>query len=112
MREFTWSSQFARVMLVHDELGEMRMAERLAFIEARLNRLETEIRELRKASGVKEPKPWYEQILGTFDNDPGFEEMVRLGKEIRDADQGINTARRKRKPAKRSSGTSSKKGRG
>lgn len=87
------------------------MAAKLAVLEARLNRLEAELRDLRKATGVKDPKPWYDQILGTFNGDPGFDEMVRLGKEIRDADRGSAVPRRKKNPAKPSTKPASKKGR-
>ena len=55
---------------------------------------------------------WYEQILGTFDNDPGFDEMIRLGKEIRDADHGLPTPRRNStKSAKSNASRRPKKGR-
>lgn len=87
------------------------MAAKLAVLEARLNRLEAELRALRKATGVKEPNPWYEQILGTFDDDPGFDEMVRLGKEMRDADHGVATSHRKKTPAKAAPKPTSRKGR-
>ena len=71
------------------------MATKVAQLEERVSRLEAEFSKLSKATGVNDSKPWYEQILGTFDNDPGFDEMIRLGKEIRDADHGLVAPRRK-----------------
>ena len=73
------------------------MATKLAQLEARLQKLEVEVREIKgPTADLNGQKPWYDQILGTFDDDPGFDEMVRLGKEIRDQDRGLRPVTRKR----------------
>ncbi|MBC7816759.1 MAG: hypothetical protein IAG10_07720 [Planctomycetaceae bacterium] len=60
------------------------MATKLAQIEERLSRVETELAELKKAKQQDDDVPWYRKIAGQFNNDPVFDEIVRLGKEIRD----------------------------
>ncbi len=59
-------------------------------LEQRMNKLETEL-ELLKArienGGSK--KDWISKITGTFKDDPVFEEIIRLGKEIRDAEEYV-----------------------
>ncbi len=73
------------------------MATKLAQLEVRLQKLEVEVRELKGPKAeLNGQHPWYDQILGMFDDDPGFDEMVRLGKEIRDQETGSRPARRKR----------------
>ena len=53
------------------------LEERLAAVEkdlARLNKLTEQAN-----------KPWWEEIVGTFTNDPIYEEAMRLGREWREA---------------------------
>lgn len=88
------------------------MAAKLAELEARVSQIETVLRRMQKSVPPSDPRPWYDQILGTFDNDPGFDEMIRLGKEIRDTDHGIAEPRRRRRTGKRTASTSTRKGRG
>jgi hypothetical protein len=52
-------------------------------IEARLERVERELADLKTALAGQESKPWYEQIVGRFKNDAAFAEIVRLGRLIR-----------------------------
>ncbi len=52
-------------------------------LEARLERVEKELAELKVALAGKQPKPWYEQIVGDFAHDKVFAEIVRLGRLIR-----------------------------
>ena len=87
------------------------MATKMTHLEERVRRLEVELGRMQKSAQKPDSRPWYEQILGTFDGDPGFDEMVRLGKRIRDADKGIATPRRKRQSHKRTRPVASKKGR-
>lgn len=87
------------------------MTSEMTLLQNRVRRLEVELRRIQESVKVSDSRPWYEQIVGTFDDDPGFDEMVRLGKKLRDADQGIATSRRKRQPNKRSASVPSKKGR-
>ena len=60
------------------------MATKLSQIEERLRRVEAELAELRQSKQREDSVPWYRKIAGQFDNDPVFDEIVRLGKEIRD----------------------------
>lgn len=54
----------------------------------RIVTLETEVTELKAAEKARQSqasRSWIEKITGSMANDPGFEEMIRLGKEWRDA---------------------------
>ena len=56
-------------------------------IEERLDRLEREL-DLLKGKGSSEPqRDWISRVIGSFANDPEFDEIVRLGKELRQADR-------------------------
>lgn len=79
------------------------MTTKLTQIEERLRKLEAEVREL-KSSSQSNPLPWYRQVAGQFKDDPVFDEIVRLGKEIRDAEKSpdlIRADRRKRPPRRK-----------
>jgi hypothetical protein len=68
-------------------LEEINMSGSLT-IEQRLEKVEKEVADLR--SHVKNLRPatnWIDAITGTFRDDPEFDEILRLGKEIRDADR-------------------------
>jgi hypothetical protein len=53
-------------------------------LESRLTLLETEVAHLKQqvAASAAQP-PWWEKILGTFADDPMYEEAMRLGREYR-----------------------------
>lgn len=52
--------------------------------EARLAKLESEMAQLKQKLLSSEPQtPWWEQNLGTFANDPMYDEAMRLGQEYR-----------------------------
>jgi len=55
-------------------------------IETRLARLEAEVSFL-KSQSVNNRANWLQDIVGTLKDDPDFDEIVRLGKEIRDAER-------------------------
>lgn len=55
-------------------------------IEARLARLEAEVSFL-KSQTVNDRPNWIQAIAGSRRNDADFDEIVRLGKEIRDAEK-------------------------
>ena len=55
-------------------------------IETRLARVERELAIL-KARSPHDKSNWIAEITGSFKDDPEFEEIVRLGKEMRDAEQ-------------------------
>ena len=54
-------------------------------IEESLSILETEVSKL-KISFMTTPqpiKPWWEEIIGVFANDPAFDEAIAIGREYR-----------------------------
>jgi hypothetical protein len=59
------------------------MPPRIRQLEARLDRLEREIAELKAALSGQRNKPWYEEIVGSFKDDSAFAEIIRLGRLIR-----------------------------
>ena len=50
-------------------------------LEARLERVEKELAELKAAVAGKQP--WYREIVGVFAGDEAFAEITRLGRLIR-----------------------------
>lgn len=54
--------------------------ERLALLEREVARLKIHL-ERRSSSS----QPWWHPIVGTFANDPAFDEAMRLGREYREA---------------------------
>jgi hypothetical protein len=56
-------------------------------LEERVAALETEVARLKqeRANEVQPKKPWWEQIRGTFKNDPDYIEAMRLGREHRES---------------------------
>ena len=61
-------------------------------IEERVEKLESELEAL-KAEKLKNGKggDWLDTIIGSFENDPEFDEIVRLGKEFRHEDRPRDT---------------------
>lgn len=58
-------------------------------VEQRLAQVEREIADLKsRVNSLGGQKPnWIDTVSGSFKDDPDFEEIVRLGKEIREADR-------------------------
>jgi hypothetical protein len=56
---------------------------RLETVERELASLKIEVENLRPGSN------WVSSISGTFKDDPEFDEILRLGKELRDAEQPV-----------------------
>ncbi len=56
-------------------------------LEERLTRLEAEVEALKRGRALTAPakKPWWEEIRGTFKNDPAYIEAMQLGREWREA---------------------------
>ncbi|MBI5757965.1 MAG: hypothetical protein HZA46_05555 [Planctomycetales bacterium] len=52
-----------------------------------MNCAERELKELKALVTEKKPIPWWQQIDGYFKNDPGFDEIIRLGAKLRKADR-------------------------
>jgi len=72
----------------------------LAELEARLVALEKAVADLKEqaAKNANPTGPWWKTEAGRFANDPGFEEMVRLGREYRES---LHPDRRKNRPPKK-----------
>ncbi|MBC8869621.1 MAG: hypothetical protein H8E44_09395 [Planctomycetes bacterium] len=57
-------------------------------VEQRLEQVEKQLADLKSHVKNFRPAPnWIDAITGTFKDDPEFDEILRLGKEIRDADK-------------------------
>ena len=57
-------------------------------IEERLARLEAEVAELkRKAEPIPLKPGWIDKVTASFKDDPEYAEILRLGREIRQADR-------------------------
>lgn len=54
-------------------------------LENRISALEKEVALLKSKieQNEKPKKPWWEEIVGTFANDPIYDEAMRLGREYR-----------------------------
>ena len=52
-------------------------------LEARLERVEKELAELKAVVAGKHGTPWYRDIVGVFAGDEAFAEIARLGRLIR-----------------------------
>lgn len=66
-----------------------------ANLEKRMAELEQELATLRKkVESLTGTKPWWERISGTFQNDPIYEQAMKLGRKYRRA-QRPNGARKR-----------------
>jgi hypothetical protein len=64
----------------------MRMSSTLEKLEARVAALEKEIKQIRsQLPEAAEQRHWWHGDAGRFENDPVFDEIVRLGREYRDS---------------------------
>ncbi|MBI4607253.1 MAG: hypothetical protein HY721_35255 [Planctomycetes bacterium] len=63
------------------------MASRVKDLENRVVQLEREVHKLKARLGREPQIPWYRRILGQFKDDPAFDEIVRLGRRIREAER-------------------------
>ena len=55
-------------------------------LEERVSALEEDIARIKEAAERdRNQLPWWEQIAGTFKNDPDYEEAMRLGREYRES---------------------------
>ena len=60
----------------------------MSSVEERLAKIEREIEMLKKSKDSPKKKDnWISSIVGTFKGDSDFKEIVRMGKEQRDAEQ-------------------------
>jgi len=59
------------------------MSKAIAQLEARLQRLEKEMAQVKATLAVKPEMPWYRQIVGDFAGDEAYAEIIRLGRLVR-----------------------------
>ena len=67
-------------------------------LQQRIEIIERELAQLKQQIDTKDPRPWWEQIWGTFANDPSFEEAMRLGRKYRESLRPKTKTKKKRKP--------------
>ena len=69
-------------------------------LEQRVATLEVEVATLKRKLAERETSPpWWEQIVGTFENDPIYDHAMRLGQQYRHADGQLQqTLRHRRRP--------------
>jgi hypothetical protein len=59
------------------------MPKAVSQVEARVERLEKELAEVKAVLAKRGAPPWYRQIVGDFAGDEAYAEIVRLGRLIR-----------------------------
>lgn len=64
-----------------------QLEERIADLEAEVERLKS------KVENRVSLKPWWEQIIGAFADNPAYDEAMRLGREYRDSFRPNSTER-------------------
>jgi hypothetical protein len=52
-------------------------------IEQRLTAVENELRNLKRK--IESTDSWYDRMTGAFENDPAFEEVLKLGRQFRES---------------------------
>ena len=55
--------------------------------EARLERLEADMKEIKAMLQAQQPKQGWKAIVGAFADDPVYEEILRLGNEVREKER-------------------------
>jgi hypothetical protein len=61
-------------------MASLSLEERVAMLEAEVARLKEE-----RASVIRPTRPWWEEIRGTFKDDPHYVEAMRLGRKYRES---------------------------
>jgi hypothetical protein len=61
------------------------MDEDIQLLKDRVQKLERDVGELMSRTTGQADQPWWQRIAGRFENDAAFEEIVRLGREYREA---------------------------
>ena len=57
-------------------------------LQERLSRVERDLAELKsRMHRLGAAKNWIDQVRGSFQDDPQFDEILRLGRELRQADR-------------------------
>jgi hypothetical protein len=71
-------------------MASARLEQRVAALEAEVARLKSKLEERDNVA------PWWEQIAGTFQNDPFYEHAMRLGQQYRKSLRPKSPTQRKR----------------
>jgi hypothetical protein len=71
------------VYLVQEGVEMATIEDRVAALEAEVERIKERMGEVATASAKEETQPWFVRFYGVFENAPDFEEVVRLGEEWR-----------------------------
>jgi hypothetical protein len=59
-----------------------------ATLEQRMTVLEKAVRELQEAMKTRQPAPdWLDRVVGSMKDEPAFDEVLALGRAIRQADR-------------------------
>lgn len=61
-------------------MATVKLEDRVAALEAEVAKLKARIDAQGKAA-----RPWWKHIVGSFANDPAFEEAMRLGRQYRES---------------------------
>jgi hypothetical protein len=73
------------------------MASPRSALEQRVADLEVEVSQLkRKMHELETSQPWWEHIVGTFENDRSYDEAMQLGRHYRQSLRPKATTRRKK----------------
>jgi hypothetical protein len=73
------------------------MASSRSELEQRVTDLETEVSKLKsKFDELNTSQPWWEQIVGTFENDPIYDEAMKCGRHYRQSLRPKASTRRKK----------------
>lgn len=59
------------------------MSQELQHLTQRVEKLERDVVALKTHAAADQP--WWERIAGRFENDPTFDEIVRLGRDYRES---------------------------
>ena len=60
-----------------------------ALLEERLAAVEVAIAQLQKKILTDEPTGWLQQITGSFEDEPAFDEVLAYGRAIRKGDESL-----------------------
>ena len=57
-------------------------------VEQRIAALERAVAELQKGAAGQEPtEPWWHRVVGSFADEPAFEEVLEFGRQFRASDE-------------------------
>lgn len=65
-------------------------------VEERLTAVEAAIAELQAQIAASQPTNWLQQIIGSFKDEPAFEEVLAYGRAIRQGDESLLEAQDER----------------